>query len=139
VEDSTDPIDDEELLYRRVPASTGWYSPEAGLSPQAFAPHKTLDATGLSVYRGKYKSVEDVARGRPGRSYYVAVLRAGDLRAKGIEVVPRPAPGDPGHAELCQLHSRNRKTAETLERQRILAAVCLRVEGPFETNESGQG
>jgi hypothetical protein len=132
VDDGTEPIASEELLYRRVPASTGWYSPESGiLSDQAFAPHKVQDVTGLSVSRDKYKSPDQAARGRPGKSYYVAVLRAGDLRAKGIEVVPRPQPGDPGHAELPDLNSANVKASQTLERQRILVELCLRVEGPF--------
>lgn len=130
--DGTEPIADEEILYRRVPASTGWYSPESGsLSDQAFAPHKVRDATGISVSRDKYKSPEHAARGQPGKSYYVVVLRAGDLRAKGIAVVPRPSPDDPGHAELPDLNSGNVKADETLERQRILVDLRLRVEGPF--------
>jgi len=130
VDNGTEPIADEELLYRRVP--TGWYDPANGsLNPQAFAPHKTNDLTGLSVSRAKYKSPEEAARGRPGKSYYVAILRTGDLRSKGIEVVPRPRYTDPSHAELPDLNSGNRKTDETLERQGVLRDLCLRVEGPF--------
>ena len=129
MDNGTEPIADEEILYRRVPA--GWYSPAAGLNAQAFAPHKTNDSTGLSVYRDKYKSIEEAAKGRPGKSYYVAVLRAGDLRKKGIQVLPRPQPGDPGHAELPDLNRGNRKTDETLQRQHILVDLSLRVEGAF--------
>jgi hypothetical protein len=132
VDDGTEPIADEELLYRRVPASMGWYSPGAELNSQAFAP-RSDDVTGLSVSRAKYKSIEDAAKGRPGKSYYVAVLRAGDLRQNGIEIVPRPRPpDDPGHAELPDLNSSNRKADETLERGRLLAEkLCIRVEDPF--------
>ena len=105
--DGTEPIADEELLYRRVPASTGWYSPENGnLSDQAFAVHKLHDATGLSVSRDKYCSSQQAARGRAGKSYYVAVLRASDLKAKGIKVVPRPQPGDPGARRVAGLEFR---------------------------------
>lgn len=132
--DGTEPIADEELLYRRIPESTGWYSPAKGLSPEAFAPHKTRDATGLSVSRANYKSLREAAKGRPGKSYYVAVLRAGDLRRHGIEIVPRPLPGDEGHAELPNLNAGNRKAVETLQSQRILTELCLRVEGPFATD-----
>ena len=132
MENGTEPITDEELLYRRVPASTGWYDPTTGsLKPEAFAPHKTNDVTGLSVYRAKYKSIEEAARGRPGKSYYVAVLRTDDLTQHSIEVVPCTLPGDPGHAQLPDLNSSNRKTDQTLERQRLLTKLCLRVEGPF--------
>lgn len=132
--DENEPITEDELLYRRVPASTGWYSPETGLKPEAFAPRQD-DTTGLSVSRGKYKSIEEAGKGRPGKSYYVAVLRAVDLRKQGIAVEPRPRPSDPGHAELPDLNSSNRKTTETLERQRVLVSLCLRVEGPFATAE----
>lgn len=132
--DESEPITDEEVLYRRVPASTGWYSRETGLKPEAFAPRQD-DTTGLSVSRGKYKSIEEAARGRPGKTYYVAVLRAGDLRKQGIAIEPRPRAGDPGHSELPDLNSGNRKTTETLERQRVLASLCLCVEGPFATAE----
>lgn len=135
MDDGSEPIADEELLYRRVPASTGWYSPESGLKPEAFAPHKIHDATGLSLSRGKYKSAEDAALGQPGKSYYVVVLHAADLRGQGIAVEPQPLPGDPGHAELPGLNSDNRKQDLTLERQRILATLALRVEGPFSSAE----
>lgn len=133
-----DPIADEELLFRRVPASMRWYDPTTGaLRPEAFGPHKQRDATGISVSREKYKSIEEFARGQPGKSYYVAVLRAGDLRRNGIEVVPRPETPtgyDPAHAELPVLNASNYKADETLERQWVLAVeLCLRVEGPFSS------
>lgn len=139
--DDLDSVADDELLYRRVSASAvpQQYDPaEGSLSDQAFAPHKIMDVTGLSISRAKFKSLEEAALGRPGKSYYVAVLRAGDLRQRGIEVVPRPElpdrQFDPAHAELPDLNAANRKGTLTLERQRILAEeLCLRVEGPFET------
>lgn len=131
VDDGTEPVADDELLYRRVSVPSGWYSPETGLKANAFAPHKTEDATGLSVDRAKYKTIEQAAKGRAGKSNYVAVLRAGDLRQRGIEVVPRPQPGDPGHAELPDLNSDNRKTDRTRELQRVLVELCRSVEGPF--------
>ena len=139
MDNGTEPIEDDELLYRRVPASTGWYGPDTGgLKSEAFGPHKTRDITGLSVVRAKHKSIKEVARGRPGKSCFVAVLRVGDLRQRGIDVVPRPnlpdGRHDPAHAELPGLNSESRKANQTLEWQRILAdELSLRVEGPFAT------
>jgi len=135
-----DPIGDDELLYRRIPVSMSWYDPTTGeLRPEAFGPHKQRDATGISVSREKYKSIEEAASGQPGKSYYVAVLRAGDIRHRVIEVVPRPETpigNDPAHAELPDLNASNYKSDETLERQRVLAEdLCLRVEGPFASSE----
>lgn len=119
-----DPLADAELLYRRVSASAvpRQYDPATGiLSDQAFAPHKKMDVTGLSVSRAKFKSLEEAAQGRSGESYFVAVLRAGDLRQRGIEVVPRPelpdGQYDSAHAELPDLNAANRKDDITLERQ----------------------
>lgn len=135
MDDGSEPITDEDVLYRRVPASTGWYSPESGLRPEAFAPHKTNDTTGLSLSRAKYKSAEEAARGQPGKSYYVVVLRVADLRRNGIAAEPKPLTSDPSHAELPGLNSGNRKQVLTLERQRILVTLALRVEGPFASTE----
>jgi len=135
VDDGTEPIADEEVLYRRVPASTGWYSPETGLRPEAFAPHKTNDTTGLSISRAKYKSAKEAARGQPGKSYFVVAMRAADLRGQGILIEPKPLPDDPGHAELPELNSDNRKLGSTLERQRILVTLAVQIEGPFTSAE----
>jgi hypothetical protein len=128
-----EPISDDELLYRRVPASLNLYDPisKPHLLPDAFRPNAN-DVTGLSVYRAKYKSVEQAAQGRAGKEYYVAVLRAGDLRSKGIEVSPRPLEGEPGHAEIPGLMYQNRKEDWALEWKVLLSQeLCLRVEGPF--------
>lgn len=124
-----DPIADDELLYRRVPLS--WYDAATGLNDQAFAPHKERDKTGLSVTRAKYKTINDAAKGTPGKSYYIAVLRAGDLRNAGIEVEPRPGVDDPGHTELPQLNAQTCKDDITLERQRALKQLCVDIAGPF--------
>jgi hypothetical protein len=133
--DESEPIADEELLYRRIPAALNLYDPQAEphLLPDAFRPNQN-DVTGLSVYRAKYKTIEEAARGREGKNYYIAVLRAGDLRARGIEVVPRPIEEDPGHAEIPGLTYQNRKTDRTLEWKLLMAQqLCIRVEGPFST------
>lgn len=137
VDDGAEPVADEELLYRRVPASTGWYDPTTGvLRAEAFIPHRNNDETGLSVSRSKYKSIEEAGQGRPGKSYFVAVLRAKDLRENGIQVHPCPLPEDPGHAELPDLTSANRKNDLTLERARLLAETLTQsVQGPFGSSE----
>ena len=106
VPDSVEPIGDDEILFRRVPASTGWYNRETGvLSPEAFQPHKANDTTGLSLAREKFKTEEQAGLGAPGKSYYVVRLRAGDVRRCGIAIEPRPYPDDPGHTECPDMNS----------------------------------
>lgn len=62
--DGTDPIADDEVLYRRIPVSQNWFDPQIDSqpSPQAFHP-TSRDATGLSLYRAKYTTLEAAARG----------------------------------------------------------------------------
>ncbi|MDP6547074.1 MAG: hypothetical protein QGH60_24120 [Phycisphaerae bacterium] len=130
--DGTEPIDDDELLYRRVPLQYFDESNDPKLSPKTFRP-RSDDITGLSVSRAKYKSVEQVAQNSRDKRYYVAVLRAGDLRTHGILVEPKPKPPDDlGHAELPGLTYDHRKDDSVEEWQVLLAEkLCLRVEGPF--------
>jgi hypothetical protein len=125
-----EPVEDDEIIYRRIPVSMNWYS-ASGLSPQAFDPRKD-EVSGISVYRAKYKSIEEAAKGLGKQGYYVALLRVGDLRAAGIEVAPCPLEGDPGHAELPGLTCHNRMDNEAVERKSLLAALTLEVKGPFK-------
>lgn len=129
VNDGTEPVADDEVLYRRIPVSMGWYS-SAGLSPEAFDPRKD-EISGLSVYRAKYKTLEEVARGKSKQGYFVAVLRAGDLRRLGIDVEPKPELDDPGHAELPGLTCLNRLDPTSQEQKVLLAKSSQEVCDPF--------
>ena len=130
--DGTEPVADDELLFRRVPVSMGWYDDAKGLSPEAFDPRKG-EATGISIYREKYTTLEKAGTGKSKQGYFVAVFRAGDLRKHGLDVLPRPSPDDPGHAEIPDLTCDNRDTPEALEGKLRLSKLVLRVEGPFVT------
>ena len=129
--DDSEPIEDDELLYRRV--QLVHFDPSQGPcpSPQAFRA-TAHDETGVSVFRAKFTTVEDVVRNDRGKSYYVAVLRAGNLRANCIDVVPKPQEDRPGHAELPGLTYENRKSDTSEEARQLLARkLCLQMLGPF--------
>ncbi|MBI4716806.1 MAG: hypothetical protein HY763_03300 [Planctomycetes bacterium] len=129
--DGTEPIADDELLYRRVPEAWFDRKTDARPSPLAFKPREG-DVTGISVSRGKYKTPEQAAVNQSGKSYYVAVLRAGDLRTCGMDVVARPQEGDPGHAEIPELTFASRQTPTAKGFQLLLAErLCREVLGPF--------
>ena len=135
-QDGTEPIEDDEILFRRIPVSTNWYHKESEHppSPKAFQPNRN-DVTGISLFREKYKSVIEAAQGWPGKSYYVATLRAGDLRKHGIEVVPDVADAEPGHATIPAMNAETRKSITVEERMLLLANhLCISVEGPFESS-----
>lgn len=130
--DGTEPVEDEERLYRRVPIHPQYFdhAVDAHPTPFAFRPRQE-DSTGLSVYRAKYKSMNEVAANSRGKRYFIAVMVVGALRARGIEVEPRPLPQDPGHAEIPGLRYDNRSTQQAEEWQVALATALSTVEGPF--------
>ena len=128
--DESDPIADDEILYRRVPVSKEWID-EHGVSAEAFAPRKD-DLTGLSVYRQRFLTLEDAARGASKQGYYVIELRAGDLRNAGIDIVATPLEGVRGHAEIPGLKYENPASNESLEIRQIVAdRLIVRIHGPF--------
>ena len=128
-QDGTEPVGNDELLYRRIPVSTGWCDLH-GVSPEAFHPQQ-YDLSGISLYRAKYKSLLEAASGKSSKGCFVAVLRAGDLTNRGVPLLPRPGKDDPGHVELPSLRFDNRRTREASEQKVLLANLCLKVEGPF--------
>jgi hypothetical protein len=135
VSNEVSPIDDDEILYRRVPVSTDWYAGGV-LQGEAFSPRKD-EASGISVFRAKFKSVEEVAKGQSAKGYYVVSLLAAELRANAIDVEPSPevpSGWDESHAELPQLNAANRKSSEVLMLKERLAQLGTRipVQGPFK-------
>lgn len=135
--DGTEPVANDEILYRSISVHSGWYDPNQHppINHTAFTP-KRHDDSGISLWRQKYikTSREAAAKGRQGSDYYVAVLRAGDLNAKGVEIVSNPHEGEAGigHASIPVLNYGDRRTDRVMELARLIAAeLCLRVEGPF--------
>lgn len=134
--DDTEPIADDELLYRRVPVAKQHYhrGRELPLDAEAFLPRKSgsaPDTTGISLVRAKfYNSPQETGKSQKG--FYVAVLRAGDLREAGIDMEILPDPMQPGHVQLPQLRTAKQKSVECRNLMKRLAEkLCLRVEGPF--------
>ncbi len=49
-----EPIEDDELLYRKIPVSLNLYDPvRRSVSQEAFRPHRKHDHTGISVDRAQ--------------------------------------------------------------------------------------
>lgn len=127
------PIGDDELLYRRVPASQNWIDPDAKtIDPLAFRPRES-DTTGLSVSRAVYATPqEEASRGSRGRRFYVAILSFRSMHALGIKVVPRPLANYPGHAEIPDLTFENRRTDRSRELVQLLRDCVIAIDGPFD-------
>jgi len=138
--DGSEPIADDEFVYRRVPASVGFYNPISDRPVQwiTFKPNER-DVSGISVWRSKHVSPEDAARthARPGKAYYVIRLKTRDLRRLGAEIAATPDEGGTGHASITNL-SWSRYEGPEKNRVRELAqriatlAGQEQVLGPFD-------
>jgi len=135
-----EPIDDDEVLYRRVLEVHFDRTVRATPDPQAMRPI-AQDVDGLSLKRARYWTAEQVSRGRPGKTYFVAHLRAGSVRS--LLVATRTLtlrPDDPdvpnsehGHCVIPELVYATRGSDESESFQRLLASTVHEVEGPFRT------
>ena len=109
------PIDPNELILRRIPAREGYYEPRKvpPVSKGAFQP-SGRDIDGLSFNLEREVSAETLAMsGTVGTPYAVARLRAGDLYALGLTLVPDQQPGDlPGHLIGLPLRKKVRSMTE---------------------------
>src|SRR5689334_11584937 len=112
--DGSEPINPEEVIYRRIPPT---WAGDPFPSPLAFTP-RPEDVEGLSAYRAKYtKSIAEIALNDRGAQYYVAILKARDLIDAGIEIVASPdlKNGKPGHVHFPAINYGNRKTPEATD------------------------
>jgi hypothetical protein len=128
----SDPIDDAEVLLRRIPAA---FRPDPGAPPtlDAFLPHRANDPDGLSLTRQRFAEAEVVGRSAPaGRACYVGRVTAGQIRRAGMNVVPDPKPDNPGHALIPELNSSARGDPALRLRARQLLDACTDVVGPFD-------
>jgi hypothetical protein len=130
--DGTEPVTDDEILYRRVQKIHG----QGGyVDPKAFHPNKH-DRDGLSLFRRKYYSKERLCENCRGKQYYVASVRALDVRKLGLHIVPTP-PFDIGHVSLPEWNYKNRKMDRFVELERICAnEVVFELDGPFPNDET---
>ncbi len=74
-----------------------------------------------------------MAKNDRGKAYYIVQMTVSELRRHGVEVEPRPKPGDPSHAEITSLTYDNRKSDRSKEIMVALANELCTVVGRFPT------
>jgi hypothetical protein len=86
------------------------------------------------LFRESWISARALAeRGRSGRRYFVARVKAGWLRELGMTLSPRPVPGGvPGHVVIPEMNSENRREQRQVNWQSRMAELAD-VLGPFES------
>lgn len=70
------------------------------------------DIDGLSLFREIYHTPQEIVDKARGPRYYVAYLRAGDLRQKGMVVDAQPTAEFAGHCVISNLNAANKRTDE---------------------------
>ena len=117
-------LDDDDVVYRRIPYNMFDSSIDAVPSPQSFQPHRENDTDGISLWCANSKTPEEAASGLSRKPYHVVEVRVGDIRARGLSVV---VDSDDGHAVIPELNSGNRKSDQTGEHCVALAHELSRV------------
>lgn len=140
VADGTEPIADDEIVYRRILDNPQYYTSDdpPRVHWLVFRPIEK-DVNGLSVWRAKYKTAREAAieNARPGKRYYVAGLLVSNLRAAPfhVHVEPSVEEGGIGHASLTNLNSAAYRTHKDRLRElaeQIARELCGAIHGPFE-------
>jgi hypothetical protein len=96
------PIDDDDLVYRRIGPDKVVYSEKGGSRPGSHAfenkvPHK-LSGQLASIVDAQGLTPERYVKGMKGHG--IVSLRVGYLRGKGQEVRLSPELGDPAHVDV---------------------------------------
>lgn len=98
-----DDITDDEYLLRHIPGGTLWQAPGPRITSANFQLRHDRNETGVSVTRLKITTPErllELVGGSAEKGSRVASVRAGEIRALRLKIVPKPLPKDAGHAEI---------------------------------------
>src|ERR1700730_11417887 len=98
-----DEIGDDEFLLRHIPGGTLWQAPGPRITSANFQLRHDRNETGVSVTRLNITSPQQLLQlvgGTVEQGSRFASVRAGDVRALGLRVIPKPLADDPGHAEI---------------------------------------
>lgn len=106
MKDESDPILPDEFILRRIPNLPDYINLALPMpvARGAFGP-SSEDSDGLSIYREKFVSAQEVAEaGNNAAGYYVVRLRAQDILNLGLNLLSDPKAGQlPGHTLIPEL------------------------------------
>jgi hypothetical protein len=98
-----DEVADDEWLLRHIPGGSLWQAPGPRITSANFQLRHDRQETGVSVTRWKITSPQrllDLVGGSVQAGSRIACARAGEVRALGLRVAPKPLDADPGHTEI---------------------------------------
>ncbi len=131
--DGTEPIDKDELVYRRILVHH-YDKTHDHLSPQGFYP-RSSETTGISLIRSNYldepRPETAAGLGQEGKSYWIIEMTAGSLESAGLSLKPEPSTGCLGHAVIPILNANCIREDATLVLTAIASELPRKVYGPF--------
>lgn len=98
-----DEIAGDEYLLRHIPGGALWQAPGPRITSANFQLRHDRQETGVSVTRWKITTPQrllELVGSSVQAGSRVACARAGEIRALGLRVVPKPLDTDPGHSEI---------------------------------------
>jgi hypothetical protein len=103
------PLSDDEIVFRRIPASHPWFEPPDRISTANYKLDSRRNEQGLSVYRNDVVSADEVlTRPEAVPGSFLTFAKVGDIRSlkngKGedldLDVIAVDDDDNPGHAEI---------------------------------------
>jgi hypothetical protein len=124
----TDPVGDDEYVFRRVLAQdVNESNAESPVARTGFRPN-AQDVNGISVYREAFVTSNEIDEaGRKPGEYYIFRLNVRELREViGVDVIPDPMPPLPGHCLIPEVRHglKGREKLLCKEVQRKLAVLA---------------
>lgn len=129
--DGTEPIERDEVLYRRISEKSGYYQPTRSpkFSPRVLHPNNG-DGDGISLYRSKYVTPEQVGKaGKQNQVYWVISFLAASFQDQGLSIQPSADEPLPGHVVIPEM--RFDRLASLKELALSLREKSLEIYGPF--------
>lgn len=135
--EQSDPIHPDEIILRRVREAHMTTDTPRWPLPDAFDPDKLRDEDGLSVYREKYHTPQEVAalRTKGKGPCWVVRVPAKSILNLGLTLRPdgrKPEvglPSRPGHALIVEMNSGTRKSDAVEQWKRQLVSSVIAVDG----------
>ncbi len=139
--DPVPPVSNDEMLSRFVLHSNEFRRSDNTVRPKLFLPYTRTD---LSVNRHRDSNEQEiwdigrkVAADRRLTLYGRTEIEAARCRIKPLDVLAKPLPGNPNHADITGFPTA--KEDQISYAQKLAAAAGKRIEAPIEKDLSGDG
>jgi hypothetical protein len=116
-------IDDNDILWRRIPDVPAWVAKEGGVYRVSSAAFKDDDDGEICVHLAKLTTKEKILEKYPENG--LVEIAANLPRTLGFTVVHDPLPEDDSHALICPPSNQSKKTRLKMAKTMASAAIWV--------------